>query len=219
MKNNKIDWLNHSISLIVVFLGVTAGFILQSEKESSYERELEKKYISGFINDIDNNIEELKDLIKEDSLWLSNNIYVASYIFKDSLSYDSACSLMKNMVFFSEFSEQTDTYEDITGSGNLNLMRDFELKTEIIAYHKSIKDYGFLEKYFQEYYSNNFLPFIMNHFDLFTNQLIPYDIYKSVKFKNVVGGFISYTQQRTAAHKELLNESYNLKSLLETYEN
>ena len=217
MEKKKIDWLNHSISLIVVFLGVTAGFILQNQKDNASDRDLEKKYISSFINDIDNNIEELKNLIENDSLWLGNNMYSAVYIMGDTLSYDSACSLIKSMVYFSEFSEQTDTYEDISGSGNLNLIKDFEMKNEIIAYHKSLKDYGFLERYSQEYYSTNFLPFIMNNFDLFTNIIIPKEIYKTVKFKNVVGGFISYTQQRIFAHKELLEESYNLKALLENY--
>ncbi|MBN2362656.1 hypothetical protein JXL83_00830 [candidate division WOR-3 bacterium] len=59
-----------TLELLVVFLGVTAGFVLNNWRSDFQERQLEKKYIAGFLQDIQFNIEELETQIEKDSTWL-----------------------------------------------------------------------------------------------------------------------------------------------------
>ena len=216
-KIRKINWANRLAELLVVFLGVSAGFILQNYKENLQDEKLEQNYIASFIDDVNTNILSLRNQITEDSLWIENNSYAIRFIFKDSLSYDSACSLVRKMVMFSEFSEQTDTYEDIISSGNLNLIKNYTVKKEIISYYKSLKDIEILDVFFKNYFSDDLMPFVMHKYDLVNKKIIPIDAYKSIEFVNIYVGYFSYSQQRMNTHKELLEQSTNLRNLLKEY--
>ena len=216
-KIGKINWANRLAELLVVFLGVSAGFILQNYKENLQDEKLEQYYIASFIDDANTNILSLRNQITKDSLWIENNSYAIKLILVDSLSYDSACSLVTKMVMFSEFSEQTNTYEDIISSGNLNLIKNYTVKKEIISYYKSLKDIEIIDVFFKDYFSDNLMPFVMHKYDLVNHKILPIDAYKSIEFINVYVGYYSYSQQRINTHKELLEQSINLRELLNNY--
>ena len=215
MKNNKIDWLNHFIGLLVVFLGVTAGFILQNRKETSANKELEQKYLTGFYDDVKENILELKDAILSDSLWVEQNKYAIKLMVKDSLSTDSANVLVKNMANFSKISAQTNTYENITNSGSLNLISDYNLKQTIVKYHTSLKGFELLDDYFQNHNSNNFMPFLMHNYDIFKQEFVNKNGGKLPEFKNLFAAYFSLTQQRLEGYQRLLKESIEFQQQLE----
>ncbi len=65
------DWKKLFFELIVVFLGVKAGFLLNNWQLEKQDELLEKKYMNGFLQDVNTNITELKTAIKSDSLWLN----------------------------------------------------------------------------------------------------------------------------------------------------
>ncbi len=65
------DWKKLFLELIVVFLVVTAGFLLNNWQLEKQDELLEKKYMSGFLQDVNTNITELKTAIESDSLWLN----------------------------------------------------------------------------------------------------------------------------------------------------
>ena len=210
----KINWTNHIIELLVVFLGITAGFVLQNDKEQSQNKEFEQKYIEGFRDNVSENIESLLEGIQHDSLWIAESTYALKLIATDSLRLDSANSLIKSMVYYSEFSEQTTTYENILNSGNLNLIEDYDLKQKIVEYHKGLEDFQLLEDYFHDYFSEILMPFLMINYDLFSQKLTVLDTHKSILFKNIFGTQFSLTQQRYEGYKRLLDESIKMEKLL-----
>lgn len=210
----KINWANHIIELLVVFLGITAGFVLQNDKEQSQNKEFEQKYIVGFRDNVAENIESLQEGIQHDSLWLAESTYALKLIATDSLRLDSANSLIKSMIYYSELSEQTTTYENILNSGNLNLIEDYDLKQKIVEYHKGLEDFHLLEAYFHDYFSETLMPFLMINYDLFSQKLTVSNAHKSILFKNIFGTHFSLTQQRHEGYKRLLDESIKMEKLL-----
>lgn len=210
----KINWQTHIIELLVVFLGITAGFVLQNNKEENADKELEQKYVVGIHADVLENIENLQEGIKSDSLWLAKNRYAVKLIAFDSLSLDSATSLIKTMISYSEFSEQTTTYENLLNSGNLNLIEDYDLKQKIVEYHKEFENFQLLETYFHDYYSETLTPFLMTYFDLFSQKLTATNTHKSILFQNIFASHFSLTQQRCEGYKGLLNDSKKMEKLL-----
>lgn len=210
----KIKWTTHLIELVVVFLGITAGFVLQNKKEQNADKELEQKYTEGIQVDVLENIRNLKECIQRDSFWLAQSKYALKLIATDSLSLDSANALIKTMIFYSEFEEQNTTYENITNSGNLNLIEDYDLKQKIVAYHKELENFKLLEIYFREYFTGTLMPFTMDNFDLFTEKLTVPKSHKSILFQNIFGTQYSLTQQRYKGYSDLLNESKKMEKLL-----
>ena len=152
---------------------------------------MEQKYLTGIISDIDVNIEDLKDAINNDSSWLENNKYALRLLFEGTLPRDSANSLMLKMAHFSKFTAQTNTYENITNSGNLNLITSYEHKQSIVKYYKSLEDFKLLEEYFKEFNTRNFMPYMIENFDMFSTSLIVDGEEKSTMFKNIFGIFFS----------------------------
>lgn len=211
----KIDWFNHLISLVVVFLGVTAGFILQNKKESSLNRSLEDKYLANFIADVEENISSLHKAILNDSLWISSNSYALNEISNNSLSFDSACQIVKSMLFLDEFKEQSVTYENMINSGNLNLISNYKLKQQIVSYHKRMDDFQMLNTVFKDYVNITFMPFIIKNFDVFKEKFNDPTIHKKIEFRNIFGAYFIYKQQMLDEYKDMVNKSEEFKSLLE----
>ena len=69
-KIKNYEWGKLFFELIVVFLGVTAGFILNNWRMEQEEVKHEQKYINSFLQDINYDIPELEKAVESDSLWL-----------------------------------------------------------------------------------------------------------------------------------------------------
>jgi hypothetical protein len=212
--SSKINFTKLFLELLVVFLGVTGGFLLQNYKEIRADRDLEKKYLEGIHTDTKENITELKESIAEDSLWLEQNRYALALIVKDSLPYDSAKTLMIHMAFFSEFNAQTNTYANIANSGNLNIIEDYELRQLIVDCFNNFENFKLLEIYFQKHNGNNFMPYLIANYNMFTRELISDDSHKKNEFINIFAIHYSLTQQRLDAYRNLLEENMDLEKLL-----
>jgi hypothetical protein len=63
--NYKINWIEQVVSLIVVIIGISAGFILNEHRGNSYEHGLELKYLQGYQDNISSNISNLDEVIPE----------------------------------------------------------------------------------------------------------------------------------------------------------
>jgi len=197
-----------------VFLGISAGFFLQNYKDNVAKAEKEQNYLEGFRKDVEVNITNLEEQIESDSLWVEKNKYAPVLMAVDSLILDSANAIVETMVVYSKYMPQTDTYENILNSGNLDIISDYDLKQKIVVYHKSLRDFTLLENYYHNYYETIFMPYIMKHFDILTGKFGASINHQSIEFKNIFVGNYSLRQQRIAGYKDLLGLSKDLYGLL-----
>lgn len=214
-RKNTYDWKKLFVELLVVFLGVTAGFLLNNWRQDNQDQKLEKKYLHGFLEDVKADIPILQEAIKADSLWLQRTKPQLFAIQRANMSVDSANSLIKRIVSLSKLEPQTGTYEDITNSGNLNLIQNYTVKKEIVDYHLAIKSAGFLDDYFYRYFNDFVMPFIFTHFNVLDGKLNNPTIINSPQFVNVIAGYFSLVQQRKATYEDVLKKSNSLKMTLE----
>jgi hypothetical protein len=217
LKLSKINFTKLFLELLVVFLGVTGGFLLQNNKEIKADRDLENKYLEGIYTDTKENIKELKESIAQDSLWIEQNKYALPLIASDSLSYDSARTLMIRMAFYSEFNAQTNTYANITNSGNLNIIEDYELRQNIVDCFNNFENSKLLDAYFRQHNENSYLPYLITNYNIFTNDFISFKSHKQNEFKNIFAIYYSLTQQRLISYQELLEENLELEKQLSKF--
>jgi len=210
----KINFTKLFLELLVVFLGVTGGFLLQNYKEIKTDRDLEKKYLEGIYTDTKENIVELKESITQDSLWIEQNNYALPLLASDSLSYDSARSLMMSMAFYSEFNAQTNTYANITNSGSLNIIEDYELRQIIVDCFNHFENSKLLDTYFRKFNENRFLSYFIVNYNMFTHEFITLNSHRKIEFKNIFAIYFSLTQQRLVSYRDLLEENLNLEKQL-----
>ena len=88
------------------------------------------------MQDVTTNITALKTAIESDSLWLNRAKPKLITIQKETITVDSANAVIKQIIFISKVGTQTGTYEDITNSGNLNIISDYILKKQIARAQK-----------------------------------------------------------------------------------
>ena len=214
-KIREYDWRKLFFELIVVFLGVTAGFLLNNWQLEKQDQRLEKKYIAGFHQDAISNIAELEQLIVDDSLWLDQVKSKLVSIQASEISPDSANAVLIRIVSISKVDLQTSTYEDITNSGKLNIISDYNIRQQIVDYHVALAGVKFIDDYFLKYFSDFVMPFIYNHFSVLNGRLVDPEMRKTTQFENVVAGYFSMVQQRKLAYEKLLEKSNTLKSELQ----
>lgn len=208
------DWKKLFFELVVVFLGVTAGFLLNSWRLDKQNELLEKKYMDGFLQDVNTNIKELETAVESDSLWLNRAKPKLVTIQKGTITVDSANSVIKLIVEISKAGTQTGTYEDITNSGNLNIIGDYNLKKQIVDYHVAISGVEFVEDYFYHYFTDFVMPFVFANFSVLTGKLNKPEVINTNQFANVIAGYFSLVQQRKSAYEGLLKKSYSLRDEL-----
>ena len=211
------DWKKLFLELVVVFLGVTAGFLLNNWQLEKQDERLEKKYMNGFLQDVNMNIAELKTAIESDSLWLSRAKPKLITIQKGTITVDSANSVIKQIIFISKVGIQTGTYEDITNSGNLNIISDYNLKKLIVDYHVAISGVEFIDDYFYKYFGDFVMPFIFSNFSVLEGILDNPAIIKQSQFANIIAGYYSMVQQRKSAYEGLLLKSNSLREDLNKF--
>lgn len=208
------NWGKLGLELLVVFLGVSSGFLLNNWREENQQLKLEQKYISGFLSDVEDNIEELKKLNTSDSLWVVAVNRNIPGLQKGELSQDS-CEVLMNSIFrFDKVQMVLGTYEDIKNSGNLNLIRNFELKGMIVDYGLEVEGVKFIDDYFFEFFNDNITTFIFSEFDVINGKIKDEEIYKSLTFSNLIAGYYSNLLQRSQAYKKLLSKSIEFKEAL-----
>jgi len=210
----KNNWGKLGLELLVVFLGVTSGFLLNSWRERQMEEQMEQKYVVSFIKDVSDDIKQLEELCTVDSLWLKrarNNVLALQ---NHTLTKDSAISMIKEIVKINKVELHEGTYEDITNSGNLNIIRSFELKSQIVDYHIAAKGARFVDDYFYKYFNDFVMPFIISNFNVLSAEFVEDTSYKTIEFSNAFVGYFAMVQQRNSAYKDLLVKSREFKAEL-----
>ena len=209
-----IEWKRLLLELIVVFLGVTAGFLLNNWQMEKQDLRLEEKYMAGFRQDVHYNIDELKAAISSDSSWLQNAKSKLLPIRDGTITFDSANAIIKQIISISKINLQTGTYQDIINSGNLNIINNFKIKKQIVDYHVAISGVEFVDNYFYNYFSDIVMPYIFSNFSVLHGRIEDPKIIYSVQFANLIAGYFSMVQQRQSAYKEMLQKSYDLEGTL-----
>ena len=178
----KYNWGKLGLELLVVFLGVSSGFLLNNWRERQQEQKLEQKYIKGFLKDVGANEEQLKKMIAADSLWLDQSTQNVLAMRGDSLLLDSAEAVTKKIIGINRVQFYEGTYRDITNSGNLNIIRDFELRSGIVDYQIALNDVRFVDDYFYQFFNDFVMPFVLANFDVLTASFKDESSYKTMEF-------------------------------------
>lgn len=216
-KKKKINWTYYLAELLVVFIGVTAGFLLNNWRVDQSEKKLEQKYLNSFYSDILEDESSLDSLIirgkaKEDTLL---SVLKKSIIIDTPLTEAQAQVVVTEMLYLEWFSPSNDTYDDILNSGNLNLISDYSLKEKISSYYKFTEEVNNVEKYYLDHMDNFGFPFLYKNFHLFKREFVNEKSYQSLEFTNIYLAFFALLQQNVKVYEEALEKNHELKAELE----
>ena len=216
-KKKKINWLYYLAELVVVFIGVTAGFLLNNWRLDNAELKLEQKYLNSFYMDVLLDESSLDSLIireqaKQDTLLA---VLKQSVIIDKPLTEELAQKVVKNMLYLEWFSPSDDTYEDMINSGNLNIISDYRLKEQISSYYNFTSEIKNVEQYFLDHMDNYGLPILYKNYHLYKLEFVNGTSYQSLEFTNMFLGVYALLQQNIKTYKRALAKNRELKKDLE----
>lgn len=200
----RINWRNYFIELIVVFIGITAAFILNNWREDYKSHELESKYLDSIKNDVIQdsiNVNEILKLNEEKEVKFKKYITSAA---KGISSIDSAVILFQDILKISEFYPQSNTYESIKYSGNLNLISSYNLREEITNYYESFTGIKSQQEITVKFIDDYAIKFVFKNVNILRWQIINK---KNIDFNhvnNIIVGYYALLEQNIKFEKEIV---------------
>ena len=212
-EKGNVNFTFYVIELFVVFLGVTAGFLLNTWREGYIESKLEEKYLISFYDDIITDKDDLDSLIisSEKKAEKLLNILKETSAGKIPLSKNYAQEILAEILQIEWFSPSNDTYEDIISSGNLNLISDYKIKRKICSYYKFQKELKSVEKYYLDHMNNYVFPIIYKNYDLGGKRFTTKQSYQSLEFSNMYIALLAFINQNNKTYNEIIVKNCELK--------
>ncbi len=159
--SDKVNWRNHFIELLVVIIGISIAFSLNSWKESRKQDELEKKYMTSLKSDLEFDLAELNQIADTSGYYLKMQGGLLGVLGQQNYQDDSLFYFVVALYGFQEFVPRDNTYESMKGSGKLEIISDFDLKNELtIQYNQYYKQLKALDEYHKKTVYDEISPYL-----------------------------------------------------------
>lgn len=215
-KRKKIRWTYYILELAVVFIGVTAGFLLNNWREDATEKKLEQKYLVSFLNDVQLDETNLDSIIVHSQTTIDTllSIVKETAVSNQPLTEEHAQSIITAILYVEWLSPVNDTYEDIINSGNLNLISNYQLKEDISSYYNFLTEVNNVEQYYREHMNNYGFPIIYQNYHLLKREFINKESYNKLEFTNMYLGVLALIQQNNKIYRRALQRNNELQKAL-----
>ena len=213
--NLNIEWKSKVIDLLIVIIGITIAFQLNNWNESKKSDLEVKDYIESFYEE---NIDNEANLVSALEFSVSNkkNIDTLNQILLSKNYTDKRIKILTaSMMGLAGYSPSITTMENITASGEFELIKDIELRKKIISTYNTYNTTLKLEGLLAEYVNTYVTPFFFDNVRFSDFSSIHSDFIKEPLFENIVFGYEVLLNQQIRGYQDnlkkikLLNE--NLK--------
>lgn len=186
----KINWFDHLIGLVVVILGISIAFYLESTQEEKMMAKQEVKYLDSFIEDLETDLEYLDTLRNINEFVLNSLVQLSNATVGMPYSSDSLRNHVLRIGYNPKFSPQAVTYESLKFSGNIVFISDFDLRTQVVQlyeqYYAGTKIY---DDVIDENLTNFYQPFFMQNIVFVGQDKIKEDFLSKPEFRNIIFGY------------------------------
>lgn len=211
---SKTSWLRLSLELIVVFIGVSAGFLFDNYREEQSNRKLEDKYLESFYNNVRADSVELQNMIQSNQ----NNIDISgrtvALMQAGTCTNDSALLAFGVMATFNNLNMEDATYESAVNSGNLGLISDFGIQEKIVYYYRSHEDMRYVESVYNDYISSYILPYLTKKLDFISGEFVEEFSVNDTEFRNITAVYFTLSNQKMEIVQTLDSLNTDLKNSL-----
>ncbi len=137
IKHLKENWIRYGFETIVVVAGILGAFMLNNWNENQKQKIIEIQYLKRLSIDLSNDITYYNRRISDSKSLITVHREFISQLYQKQSSLDDVKNLFANILWNSEqLTSQNSTYIELTNSGNLNVLRNQELRGSVINYYR-----------------------------------------------------------------------------------
>jgi len=209
------NWRYYLLELLVVFVGVTGAFLLNTCRENRIATTQAQHYLESIKSDLGEDRENLKENI---AFLQENNRMLGKFLYNQGSDWvrDSTMTVLANSMQLVAFSGKSSTYESMKYSGHLTLISDFETRTAIVSYYESFATIALKDGLAQEWTTGKIVEMLLEKMDMRRGVLIDDSIFDELFFLNRYSGLLVLLDQNLKAYIDLLEKNESLLELLES---
>ena len=200
-RKRNLAWF--ALELVVVFLGVTAAFVLDNWGEARRERAEERRYLEGLYRDAQRDSASLKkmsDLLGEKLTLLERLLTLREQ--PDSLAVIE--KLLPQALFSTIlFKPSNDTWESLKAGGDLKLLEDLELRRSLTKLDKLYYGIDKAQEELQSFGRRELEPWALSNLDLSTFRFQRPAAARSTRFWNFLAANVLLTRN----HKQMIEDA------------
>ncbi len=193
-RSRKLGWF--VLELLVVFLGVTAAFVLDNWGEARHERAQERLYLEGLYRDAERDSASLEGM----SQLLKHRLELLERLFSLRGRADSLRVIQrlvpKALFSLTLFKPGNDTWESLKAGGDLKLIRDLELRRSLTRLDKLYFGIQKAQEELQSFGQRHVEPWALANMDLRGFRFRSRASVGSPRFWNFVAAYILMVQNQ-----------------------
>ncbi len=211
-----IEWKSKIIDLLIVIIGITLAFRLNSWSESKKQDDLLQNYLTSFALENQSNIKSLVSVIDYAQLQ-SGKVDTLQKIMRKGSYLDSRLQrLSPSLLNMVTYGPSVITMENIKESGDFELIKDYKLRKKIITAYESISEIKDQEKVLNDYVKNITRPYFFEKIRY--RDFYPVDdegLIKDHRFENMIIGYGLLIKRQMSTYRRILNTLQDLQKELE----
>ena len=201
-----IDWKSKIVDLLIVIVGISIAFKLNTWNASK-KTELEAiNYVESFYEENVVNASSLVSALKYSELNKRNIDTLKQILLSKNYKDKRLKVLISSMMGMVNYSPSTTTMENIMASGEFELIKDIELRKQIISTYYTYDGTSKLEELLTNYIETYLTPFFFNNIRFSDFSSIKADFVKDPLFENIVFGYEVLLNQKIDGYKVSLEE-------------
>lgn len=201
----KINWLNHFLEFSVVLIGILIAFQLNTCAANKKDRSLVREHLYNLKEETTTNQFFLEKSIQQAQI---NDAKVDSLLLltMQSNNYEQINSLAIDLLNMGYNYFRKNAYNTLIQSGDIRLIKDFELKNNIINLYEYYNWVQGIDEVNIDAYSKNFNPYVMQNLDLLSTKVQDPEVYQSLRFKNAIATYKHFMRIRLAKYHDCQKE-------------
>jgi len=213
----RINWLDHLVGLVVVILGISIAFYLESWKQGKQSKEQEIQYLESLISDLETDVFALDTLISLTDYISRSLVTLSNASVGRPYSKDSSLLMHVSLIQYNPpFVPQATSYSSLKASGKMDLIDDFELRRALIKLNEQMyqgaKQYDLaLSEHIRDYIK----PYFIKNSRYTGPSELTDDFLDSYEFRNMIFGYRYLFMNKNSFYEEVLKEVETVKDLLE----
>lgn len=204
--NFNIDWKSKIIDLVIVIVGITIAFQLNNWNESKSRESEVKNYMESFYVENNSNSSKLVSAL-EFANSNKRDIDTLMHILISKNYEDRRVKILAaSMMGLADFNPSITTMENITASGEFDLIKDIELRKRLINTYNSYNTTLKLEKLLADYVNTYLTPFFFENVRFSDFSSINSKFIEKPLFENIVFGYEVLLKQQIEGYKDNLEK-------------
>lgn len=157
----KINWKYAIGEILIVIIGISLAYLLNSWKENRANENQKKQYIENLILDIKQEIAQLESNESQVQKKLKDIEYLMPFLGNPKDDRKTAAKTVFNLAQMINFYPENSTYQTLINSGDMKLIDNFQLRRSLeqhYAYHDIVlQNYGRIEQIHKKYLGDFFI--------------------------------------------------------------